>query len=286
MDNVTNDIDELKKLEKAKPHILIVGAASTLSGMLCNRLKGRYKITGIDIDNLAEDQSFPGEFHQIGYTKRGVAEIFRSTQFSTLIHLGRIPASDKSRGKRYRENVAGTQNLLQLGLNYNVKNFIIISTHLIYGANRTNHLYIREEEPSNAAKKFIELAGSIELDHEATEFLWQHRSVRTVVLRPTFLVGKHVNHALANALRKPFCPKILGYDPLIQILHESDLIEAILLTIRKKKRGIYNVAGEGVIPFSKAIKLSGATPLPTPAMVLKGTNVCMSFSAGKFHLIY
>jgi UDP-glucose 4-epimerase len=192
--------------------------------------------------------------------------------------MGRIPsASIKSSHRRYQENVAGTQNILRLGLNHGVTQFVILSTHVIYGANQRNHLYIREEEPLNAPARFPFLADSVELDHEATEFLWQQRSVRTVVLRPVFTVGPNSDQPLAQAFRRSICPKILGYDPLIQVLHEDDLVRAIQLAMKKKKRGVYNVAGEGVIPFSKAIAAAGSTAIPIPGGILKNSGPVFRF---------
>lgn len=254
------------------PRIIVVGAASGLGRLLCESLKERYLITGIDIDPLPDDTNFPGEFHQVGYTKRSIEDIFRSQSYDSLIHLGRIPtATIKARGKRYHENVAGTHNILRLGLQHGFHNFVVLSTHLIYGARSRNHLYIREEEPCNAAGRFPILADSIEMDHEATEFLWQQRSVRTVVLRPVFIVGPHSDQAFAEALRRPICPTVLGYDPLLQVIHEQDLVKAIMLALKKKKRGIFNVAGEGVIPFSRAIETAGSKALPVPSVILKNS---------------
>jgi UDP-glucose 4-epimerase len=256
--------------EKAK--VIVVGAASRLGLLLCERLKKHFEITGIDVEDLPDGTAFPGEFHQVGYTKRSIEELFRSQEYTSLIHLGRIPsASIRSKRKRYQENVAGTQNILRLGLHHGVHNFVVLSTHVVYGANQRNHLYIKEEEPSNAAARFPFLADSVEMDHEATEFLWQQRSVRTVVLRPVFVVGMHSDHAFAEALRRRICPKVLGYNPLMQVLHEDDLIRAIILALRKRKRGIYNVAGEGVIPFEQAIEVAGAFAMPIPASILKNS---------------
>jgi UDP-glucose 4-epimerase len=256
-----------------KNKVMVVGAASSMGQLLCESLKSHYDLTGIDVEGLPEGTTFPGDFHQVGYTKRSIEELFRRQKYSSIIHLGRIPSkSIKSRGRRYEENVAGTQNILRLGLHHGVHNFIVLSTHVVYGASQRNHLYIREEEPSDAAARFPFLADSVEMDHEATEFLWQQRSVRTVVLRPVFVVGKHSDHAFAEALRRPVCPKVLGYNPLIQVIHEDDMIRAIILALKKKKRGIYNVAGEGVIPFSRAIEIAGSTEIPIPAIILKNSS--------------
>ncbi|MBI3558667.1 MAG: epimerase, partial [Deltaproteobacteria bacterium] len=64
-------------------------------------------------------------------------------------------------------------------------------------------------------------------------------------------------------------PLLLGFDPLFQLMHEEDVISSIVLTIEKRIRGIYNVAGPPPIPLSLVAKLAGRRILPLPEMLLK-----------------
>lgn len=253
------------KPKMGKPKLLLVGAASNISPLLSTYLTKRYEIVGLDIRPLRNEKMFPGEFHKVSYSKREINDIFSQHQFTTMIHLGRVTSTQQtSNNRRFLENVSGLQNLLNNSLENGIKNFIIVSTHLVYGALKTNHLYIKENHPLKAAAKFIKLSSSVAFDHTATEFLWQHRQVKTTVLRPVFIAGPTVRNGLMAALKSKFCPKVMGYDPLIQVIHENDLVNAILLALKKKKRGVYNVAGEGVVPFSDAIIQASATPVPVP----------------------
>lgn len=258
---------------KHKPKLLLIGAASTISPLLSTFLQKKYDLVGLDIRPLRNDKMFPGEFHQVSYTKREVIDILHKHQFTTMIHLGRVTGTQKaSENRKFRENVSGLQNLLNHGLENGIQNYIIVSTHLVYGALKTNHLYLTEEEPLQAALKHSKIASSIEFDHTATKFLWQHRNVKTTVLRPTFIAGPTVRNGLMAALKSKYCPKVMGYDPLIQVIHENDLVHAILLALKKKKRGVYNVAGEGVISFEKAIIESGSKPFPVPYPILTASE--------------
>ena len=54
---------------------------------------------------------------------------------------------------------------------------------------------------------------------------------------------------------------------MLQFIHEKDIANALLLSLEKKVSGIYNIAGEGVAPFSRAIDLVGAKPVSVPTFV-------------------
>ncbi|HBP19762.1 MAG TPA: hypothetical protein DEA08_18475, partial [Planctomycetes bacterium] len=88
--------------------------------------------------------------------------------------------------------------------------------------------------------------------------------VETLVLRPANIVGPSLNNMISRLLRARAVPRLLGYDPMLQFLHERDCARAICLAVNSKRWGVYNVAGEGAVPWSKAIKLADAVPMPIP----------------------
>jgi UDP-glucose 4-epimerase len=57
-------------------------------------------------------------------------------------------------------------------------------------------------------------------------------------------------------------PTAIGFDPRLQLLHEEDAVEALRLSILGDATGIYNIAGDGVVFLSQAIRLMGRVPLP------------------------
>lgn len=247
-----------------RPSILITGVTGGLAGLLIDRLGQEYRLVGVDPRPLPRDRAFPGEFHQLNYTHRKLAEVFRKNRFHAVIHLGRIPDRRPTSSLSYNTNVLGTDNLLEQARLHGVKNVIVFSTFHVYGAHPLNHAYITENEPLRASQLFQELADAVELDHVASTFLWRHRDVRTVVLRPANVIGAKIHNTISSFLRSEYCPTLLGYDPLFQFVHETDITEALYRALQGKSAGIYNVAGEGVIPFSRAVRLSGAKSVPIP----------------------
>jgi UDP-glucose 4-epimerase len=63
-------------------------------------------------------------------------------------------------------------------------------------------------------------------------------------------------------------PTVLGYDPLLQFVHEDDCVAAFERAVLLSRPGVYNVVGRGVAPLSTLLRNAGKRPLPVPAPIL------------------
>ena len=54
----------------------------------------------------------------------------------------------------------------------------------------------------------------------------------------------------------------MGYDPRIQFIHEDDAVEVLYRATTRDNPGVFNVAGDGVLLLSQAIRICGKLPLP------------------------
>lgn len=249
--------------------VLVTGVSGSLARVVTEMLsvKGA-EIVGVDVRPLPPGRPFEGEFYVAGYTQRRMAEVFRRHKPETVIHLGRIRGTEvMSSSYRYNQNVLGTRNLLDLSLKHGAKRVVVLSTYHVYGAHQHNHVGISEDNPLRASQIFPQLADAVELDHAATSYLWRHRRIETVVLRPCNIVGPSLNNMISRLLRARAVPRLLGYDPMMQFLHERDAARAICLAAESQQWGIYNVAGEGAVPWSKAILAAGGRPAAIPTFM-------------------
>jgi UDP-glucose 4-epimerase len=84
-----------------------------------------------------------------------------------------------------------------------------------------------------------------------------------VILRPVHILGR-VHNAPSNYLRLPYVPTLLGFDPMVQVIHEDDVVEAIVCALRSGSRGIFNVVGPGEVPLSTILRELGKPTVPVP----------------------
>jgi UDP-glucose 4-epimerase len=61
----------------------------------------------------------------------------------------------------------------------------------------------------------------------------------------------------------------MGFNPMMQFIHEEDVAEAIALSLELGSQGIYNVVGPGEVPLHTAIRETGGTAFPIPDFALR-----------------
>jgi UDP-glucose 4-epimerase len=93
--------------------------------------------------------------------------------------------------------------------------------------------------------------------------------VRTVVLRPTNVIGPGIRNTMSNFLRMQSVPHLLGFNPMTQFIHEEDLSAAILAARAGAARGIFNIAGRGAVPWRTALELCQAFTYPLPTTLVR-----------------
>ncbi len=248
--------------------ILITGIAGGLAQLVADALLARgHEIIGVDYRDRPEGLRDDIVFYQANYNKTGIEDVFRRHPPRAVLHLGRVGNLKMTTGKRFDLNVVGSTKVLEQCLKHDVRKLVVLSTFHIYGAHPQNHIPISEQEPLRAGQSFPQLADAVQLDNQATQWVYQHRKLRTVVLRPCNVLGSHVHNAISQYFRQPTKIYLAGYNPMWQFVHEADMVRAIVLAYGDDKVGVYNVAGAGEVPIATALALAGGTVLPVPAPV-------------------
>ncbi len=66
--------------------------------------------------------------------------------------------------------------------------------------------------------------------------------------------------------------KTMGFNPMINLLHMRDVIQAITLASMKKVKGIYNIAGQDTAPITTFADLNHSTCISIPEPFLGPLN--------------
>jgi UDP-glucose 4-epimerase len=78
-----------------------------------------------------------------------------------------------------------------------------------------------------------------------------------------------VRNAPSNYLRLPVIPTLLGFDPMVQLIHELDVVEALVAALVSGVRGVFNLAGPGELPLSAVLAELGKSALPLPYLAAR-----------------
>ncbi len=249
--------------------VAITGIAGNLGKALASLLHTEAHIVGIDRRPFREKPK-DIEHYQIDIRKRGLQEVFRRHRIEALIHLGIMHDPRMPFTEAHSFNILGTHKIFDLCVQHGVKKVVVLSSADVYGPLPDNSNFLTEETPLMAADRYSDVRDLIELDMYAQSFLWKHPAIETAVLRPVHIVGSTVRNAPSNYLRLERPITVLGFDPMVQLIHVDDACRAMALALKPGVRGVYNVAGPGQVPLSAALRELGRKPIPVPHFLVRG----------------
>ncbi len=245
---------------------IITGIAGGLARMVGAALAERgFQVVGVDYRKVSDPPDFALQIYQANYNKTLIEDIFRRHRPTHVLHLGRVGNLKEQAGKRFDLNVLGSRKVMDLSLKYGARRLVVLSTFHIYGAHPHNHIPIYEDEPLRAGTEFPQIADAIQFDNQAVTWIYRHRDLPTVLLRPCHIVGPNINNTISRFLRLPVIPVPMGFSPMTQFIHEKDIVAAIVAATVGEAPGVFNVAGKSPIPWLEAVSLTGARVVPVPS---------------------
>jgi UDP-glucose 4-epimerase len=249
--------------------VVITGISGRFGRIVARRLHHElgWQIVGLD------RRPMPGrpkdiELHQVDLRSKKARDVFRAGDVVALVHLGVMHDPRARPAEIYSWNITGTTKLLEYCQAYRVPKVVLLSSANVYGPRPDNPQFLTEDAPLLAAQRFPEMRDLVEIDHLLSTFLWRASQTETVILRPVHIVGA-VHNAPSNFLRIPRPPTLLGFDPMVQLVHVEDVADAITLALAPGRRGIYNITGPGEVPLSAVLTELGRQPRLIPHPVAK-----------------
>ena len=249
--------------------IVITGMSGRLGRVVAQRLHrdGRHALIGMDrrpFHGIAKDM----EHHEVDLRSKKARDVFRAGDVYALVHMGMMHDPRATAAELYSWNVGGTSRLLEYCQAYGVEKVVVLSSANVYGPRPDNPQFLTEDAPLMAAQRFPQMRDLVEIDHLVSTFFWKARETETVILRPVHILGG-VHNAPSNYLRLDPVPVLLGFDPMVQVIHERDIAEAIARSLAPGVRGIFNLTGPGEVPLSVILRELGRRTLPIPHPLAK-----------------
>jgi UDP-glucose 4-epimerase len=252
---------ELEPVEELTP-VLITVICGRLGMSVARRMHRSRPVIGVD------RRPFPDKpkdiiHHQLDLRRKKLRDVMKMGHVAAVVHLGVLHDPRASAKEHHSWNVSGFAKLLEYVALFNIKKLVVLSSANVYGPQPDNAQFLAEEAPLLGGQNFSEIRDLIEVDMLAQSFFWKHPDTETVILRPVHILGT-VRNAPSNFLRLPTIPTAMGFDPMVQVIHQDDVVHAIELALRPGIRGIFNVAGPEPLPLSRIIKMLGRHHLPIP----------------------
>jgi UDP-glucose 4-epimerase len=198
-----------------------------------------------------------------------LARIVRAAQIDTILHTHLIVDSTLASGRSVHEiNVIGTMNLLAAAgaAGSPVRKVIVKGSSLVYGTNYQDPYMFREEMARTRGPRTNVERSLVEVEAFLRDFAEDNPHVTVTLLRFANVLGDDIETPIATALRLPVVPEIWGFDPRLQFVHETDVVRAVMFVLDHDLDGTYNVAGDGLLPWSEVAALCDKRLFPLPPL--------------------
>lgn len=242
--------------------VVLTGISGNLGRQVARALHRQYRVIGLDPREFG-DRPKDIEHYPLDLRRNRVEDIFRNQPIHALIHLGVMHDSRPRNGEEQASNLEGLSRLLEYAHRHQVKKVLLLSSGNVYGPRPENAQFLTEDAPLLASGAFSGTREIVALDMLVQSFVWKYPNIETVILRPANILGT-VRNAASNYLRLRIAPTLLGFDPMVQMVHQQDVVSALQLAMLPGIRGIFNMAGPAPIRLSRALSRLGRSSVPVP----------------------
>jgi UDP-glucose 4-epimerase len=253
----------------AHRRVLVTGLSTFWGGRVAQSLEddpGVDVIVGLDTHEPTVELERT-EYVRVDANYSILARIVKAAQIDTIIHTFLVvDPTQMSRRAMHEVNVIGTMNLFAAAStpDSTVRDVIVKSSTVVYGAAPEDPVWFTEETPRSRTPR-----AGVERSLDAVEgyvrdFADDNPHVNVALMRFSNVIGEGIQTPLTRALQLPLVPTLAGFDPRFQFVHEHDVIRSILFALDHNLVGVYNVAGDGLLPWSECAAIVGRRTIALP----------------------
>jgi UDP-glucose 4-epimerase len=283
MHYVTRTVAERKRVPKKKALVprppfdpeqrvvAVTGAYSFIGAELIRRLerdRRYYKVLAIDV----RKPTFPmskTQFHKIDLTiptaDADLAAVWKREGVDTVVHAAFLSAPTHANAWAHELESIGTMHVLNACTECQVRKLVVWSQTVVYGAHRLNPNFLSEEHELRGGisrSRFVK--DKVEVEKQVRRFAHENPDVIVTTLRTGATLGPTIRNFATRFFSRPAAPTLMGYDPLMQFVHERDVVDAFSRAVDNDHPGEFNIVGDGVLPYSTILAMMGKVPMPIP----------------------
>jgi UDP-glucose 4-epimerase len=249
--------------------VAVTGIGSFLGGRLLRRLveaHGGEQVVAVDV--AAPPPALGARYRDIDLTEpasdEALLRVFKEEEVTTVVHFAFLTNPRRDSSFAHELESIGTLSLMAAAAATGVKRVVVRSFTAVYGARGQNPNFLTEESPLFPDPSLGWVRDKLEAEQHAASFARRYPGMTVTVLRFAPLLGPEVRTFYTRIFDKRVVPVLLGYDPLVQLLHPDDALDAAMRAIEADVKGPLNVVPRAAIPLDAALHLSAKVPVSIP----------------------
>jgi UDP-glucose 4-epimerase len=251
--------------------VLITGAAGWTGGNLARRLEKRSDLEVFAVDDANPRVPFSSDFRKLSLDRLTLARYVLEIQPHVVFHLQSVhPTAERGKNTESEERIIGSLALFgAIERLETVEKVIVKSDTAIYGASPRNPSVLSETtRPQGTPSRFQR--DLTEMERFIGQAAARHSNIQFTVLRFAPIFGPKIRNPISRYLTLPSVPTLMGFDPRLQFVHETDAVAALEYSGDHDVAGTFNVAGSGQIYLSRVLRLGRRIPQPLPGRLFDG----------------
>jgi len=249
--------------------IALTGTASFLGARLLRRLAettGAARLLvvdvapppdALDVRHRAVDLTEPAADQRL-------LDVFREEQVEAVLHFAFYTGPRRDATHVHELESIGTLAVLAAAAAAGVGRVVMRSFTAVYGARGQNPAFLTEDRPLQPDPALGWARDKLEAEQHAASFSRRYPDLKIAVLRFAPLLGPRVHTFYTRILDRRVVPVLMGYDPLVQMLHPDDALAAAEAAVDRPAAGAFNIVPSRPIPLLTALHLAGKIPVPVP----------------------
>ena len=240
----------VERLLARSPHLRVVG----LDHKRPFRMDGRVRFHRVDLTEPTADGR--------------IAEVLERERVEAVVHTAFRSEPTADLELDHEVETIGSLHVMHACSAAKVKRLVVASSTMLYGPRPDNPNFLSESHPLRGHPDAHCVRNRVEMESLLADWRMRHPDTEVTVLRHGWIMGPSVWSRVTRYFSLPIVPMVLGYDPLLQFVHEEDCLHAFERAVLAPNPGVYNVVGPGVAPLSTLLRLAGKRILALPAAVL------------------
>ncbi|WP_226436548.1 NAD-dependent epimerase/dehydratase family protein [Rhodococcus yananensis] len=252
---------------------LVTGASRFLGGYLVTRLAQNPdidRVIAVDTQPPSKDMQRRmgrAEFVLADIRNPLVGKVIRNMNVDTVVHASAVTKAPKSGSRVAMKdmNVFGAMQLFAVCQKApSVRKVVLRSSSAVYGSSAKDPAKFTEEMSARHRVTGAFAHDMIEIEGYLRGLARRRSDIDTTILRLAPTVGHRLPGSVSSYLTSPLVPTVLGRDPRMQLLHEEDALGALERATVAGPPGTFNVAGDGIVTMSQAVRRAGGATVPMP----------------------
>ncbi|MEV0297973.1 NAD-dependent epimerase/dehydratase family protein [Nocardia sp. NPDC050710] len=258
--------------------VMVTGASRFFGGNVVSRLAQDSTIERIiAVDTMTPSRDLQrrmgrAEFVRADIRNPLIRKVISGNEVDTVVHAAMLSRPPAGGGRAVMKdlNVLGAMQLFAVcQKSPSVRRVVVRSTSAVYGCSPKDPAKFTEEMSARTPPRGWFARDMIEIEGFVRGLARRRPDIAASILRFAPIVGPRLASRGVQYLHSPVTPTVFGRDARMQLLHEEDAVAALVQAARMAPGGTYNIAGDGALALSQAVRRAGRIELPVPFLLFR-----------------